>query len=251
MSTKSRRAAIRNQQFQTLSPLPSEPTRFIPSFQSPVPIEDEAVDAELIGPVERPGAVLVERAGLFRDGRQAVIVLLAGLEQGRFEERYDLVEDGVVSGHGDVMAGDVGEEDEVVGDPGPDALSAGRVPPVLDVPFDKLAGGRAEEMGAGFLRGSVDQGHRVLELVAEPEGAARLVGRRAAPEPAAQGLIEKPSVEDEVHRPIGRLDLDGAEDVIPAGLDLVEDAPESGGVAVDGEEPAGFLDLIGLAEDEE
>ena len=38
MSANGRRIETRNQASQTLSPLPPPPTRFIPSFQSPVPM---------------------------------------------------------------------------------------------------------------------------------------------------------------------------------------------------------------------
>ena len=72
---------------------------------------------------------------------------------------------------------------------------------------------------AGLAGRAVDQGHHVLELVAEAVGAARLVERRPAPDAAAQHLVEQPAVEQQVERRVGRLHLDGAEDRVPARLD--------------------------------
>ena len=44
---------------------------------------------------------------------------------------------------------------------------AGRVPPVLYVAFLELPRRRAQDLRPRLLRGAVDDGHRVLELVAE------------------------------------------------------------------------------------
>ncbi len=60
------------------------------------------------------------------------------------------------------------------------------------------------------------QGHHVLELVAEPEGAARLVVAGARPQPAAHVLIEQPAVHQQVEGVVRRADLDRVEDVVPA-----------------------------------
>ena len=70
--------------------------------------------------------------------------------------------------------------------------------------------------------------HPVLELVAEAIGATRLVEGRARHDAAAERLIEQPAVQHHIHRSIGRLDLDGAEDVIPFLLDLLQHRVEIG-----------------------
>ena len=49
------------------------------------------------------------------------------------------------------------------------------MPPVLDVAFHKLPRGGAQDMFARDLRRGVHQGHDILQLVAEPIGAARLI----------------------------------------------------------------------------
>ena len=62
----------------------------------------------------------------------------------------------------------------------------------------------------------------VLKLIAEPVGPSGLVEGGPGPDAAGQSLIEKPAVEEEVHRGIGCLDLDRAQHLIPVFLDLTE-----------------------------
>ena len=52
--------------------------------------------------------------------------------------------------------------------------------------------------------------HHVLQLIAEAEGAARLVVAAARPQPAADVLIEQPPVHQHVERIVRRAHLDGA-----------------------------------------
>jgi hypothetical protein len=68
----------------------------------------------------------------------------------------------------------------------------------------------------------MDQGHRVLQLVAEPERAARLIEPRAGPHAAGQRLIDEPTVGQEIDRRVGRFQMDHAQrpaPVIPHALD--------------------------------
>src|SRR4030095_897303 len=62
----------------------------------------------------------------------------------------------------------------------------------------------------------------VLQLVPEAVRTSGLIERRARPDAAGEGLIEKPAVEEEVQSGIGRLDLDRAEHLVPMFLDLAE-----------------------------
>ena len=71
--------------------------------------------------------------------------------------------------------------------------------------------------------------HHVLKLVAKAVGAARLVARRPRPDPAREGLVEEPAIEQKVHRAIGRPHLNRAEDVIPALGHRAQDGVEIGG----------------------
>jgi hypothetical protein len=52
---------------------------------------------------------------------------------------------------------------------------------VLDVALDELVRGCAEQVRPGEIRSRQRQGHRVLELIAEAEGPARLVVSGASP----------------------------------------------------------------------
>ena len=84
-----------------------------------------------------------------------------------------------------------------------------------DVAFRKLARGGVEDVRAGDRRHRVTQSHHVLQLVAEPECAARLVEARPTPDAAREGLVEQPSREEQVEGLVGRADRDRAEDVVP------------------------------------
>ena len=86
------------------------------------------------------------------------------------------------------------------------------MPPVLDVALHELAGRGAQEVLAREVRPATRERHDVLELVAEAVGAARLVEGGARPEPARQRLVEQPAVEQDVHRAVGRRDLDRADE---------------------------------------
>jgi hypothetical protein len=96
------------------------------------------------------------------------------------------------------------------------------MPPVLDVPFPKLSRSGSEEVLAHEFGPRHRQGQDVLELIAESVRPSGLVERGARPDAAREGLIEKPAVEEEVHRGIGRLDLDRFQHLIPVFLDLAE-----------------------------
>ena len=68
----------------------------------------------------------------------------------------------------------------------------------------------------------VDQRHRVLQLVAEAEGAAGLVEAAARPDAAGERLVEQPAVGQDVERGVGRLHLHRAERVLPVRQHRVE-----------------------------
>ncbi len=80
--------------------------------------------------------------------------------------------------------------------------------------------------------------HHVLQLVAEAVGAARLVERRARPDPAGQRLVEQPAVQQDVHRPIRRLHLHRAEDVVPVLGHRAQDRVEIGAAVARRPRPA-------------
>src|SRR5262245_21270332 len=89
------------------------------------------------------------------------------------------------------------------------------MPPVLYVALLELPRRRAQQVLARQLGPAVNQGHDVLELVAKAVGAARLIIRRARPEPATQRLVQQPAIDEQIERAVGRRDLDGAEYLVP------------------------------------
>ena len=92
--------------------------------------------------------------------------------------------------------------------------------------------GGVEDLVAG-QRGIVQQQRqRVLQLVAEAEGAARLVEGRARTDAAGQALVGQPVIDHRVEGRVRRLDLQRVEEAAPArlgfGQPLVEIAARGG-----------------------
>ncbi len=74
------------------------------------------------------------------------------------------------------------------------------------------------------VRPRESQRHRVLQLVAEAVGAARLVEAGARPGAAGQRLVEQPAIHHDVEGAIGRLDLHVAGELVPVRAHLRKDA---------------------------
>ncbi len=64
-------------------------------------------------------------------------------------------------------------------------------------------------------RFGVHQGHGVLELIAEAEGAAGLVKAGAGPHAAGQRLVDEPTIGEEIEGWIGSFDMHDAESLAP------------------------------------
>ena len=75
-------------------------------------------------------------------------------------------------------------------EPGPAVLEA--MEPVDHVPFEELLRGVQEDLPAGERRVHPDQVDRVLELVAEAVGPARLVEPAPGPDPLGERLVLQP-----------------------------------------------------------
>ena len=88
----------RNQPSHTLSPRPSWPTRFIPSFQSPEPISGRPCAPYFIERSMARTACSKRVASSSGDRREAVHLRLAGLERRRLEERHDFVQHRGIAG---------------------------------------------------------------------------------------------------------------------------------------------------------
>ena len=195
-------------------------------------------------------AVLVDRAELVADGRHVVVLLLIGPQDRGLEVGHRFVEQAEVAGRRDVVVDDQRQEEQVIGNASADASPAGRVPPVLNVPLLELPGRRAEDLRPGFRRGAVDEGHHVLELVAEAVRPAGLVERRPGPDPARQDLIRQPAVDHQVDGGVRRVNLDGAENAVPEFFHGGQGSPRRAGGGVFRDQPPNVIPRFGLTEDE-
>ena len=187
--------------------------------------ERQAVFAEPEPPENRPHAVFIETGGFPGPGGQIVIGVFLRIDRASLDEGDGLVQDAGVSRGQDVAARRQRQPEIIVRAVRPHAPACGRVPPVLDIPFGKLTGRAKEQMLARQPRFGVDEGHHILQLVAETEGAAGLVVPAARPEAARQGLIQKPAVGQHVEGRIGCFHLDGAERVFPVLPHRLQRAP--------------------------
>src|SRR5882724_3677113 len=67
-----------------------------------------------------------------------------------------------------------------------------------------------------------DESHRVLQLIPKAVRTTRLVEGGPRPDATRQGLVEKPTIDQKIERPIGGLHLDGAKEALPASAHDVE-----------------------------
>ena len=93
-----------------------------------------------------------------------------------------LIEDSDVAGGLQVVRHRIGQPQQIVRAARSQAAAARLVPPVLHVAFDELPSRGAEQMLAREVGPGQQQRHHVLQLIAEAEGAARLVVAGARPE---------------------------------------------------------------------
>jgi hypothetical protein len=112
--------------------------------------------------IERAGTVLEEGSGLVRDRRLEVGMVLVGAQRLAIEKRYGLVQDRAISGRLDIVCDGVSQPYPIVRDARADALAEQRQPPMLNIAFDELPSGGAQEMFAGQRRSRQRKCHPVL-----------------------------------------------------------------------------------------
>ena len=172
--------------------------------------------------VESSRTVVEQRTRLDGTLRLEVRVHLVREQVRSLEVRDSLVEDRHVAGDHEVPIDHVRQPDAIIGDPGSHAPTRRRMPPVLNVSLDKLACRRPQEVFPGDLALRGQQCDHVLELIAEPVGAAGLVERRPRPHPARERLVSEPAVEHDVHRAVGCAHLDRPLRVVPVARHVTE-----------------------------
>jgi hypothetical protein len=124
------------------------------------------------------------------------------------------------------------------------------MPPVEHVPLHELVARMEQDLLARNGRRECQERERVLELVAESERAARLVERRASPDPTAQRLVRQPRVHHEVELGRRRLDLGTRDEVVPPGAGAGERRLDRCGVCESREQLGGLRLARALAEHE-
>ncbi len=179
------------------------------------PEERKPVRADGRASFDRAYAVVEHRAIFCGDARRPVHFVFIVREQRRLQKRYAFIEDTRVTGCSYVFGDDVRQPEQIVGTTRAESTAGRLVPPVLHVAFGKLPSCGAKEVLARKVRPCERQCHHVLQLIAKAKRAAGLVIPASRPQPAADGLIEQPSVHQRVKRIVGRADLDGGEGGIP------------------------------------
>ncbi len=220
---------------------PAEPDALAAPFDAHathavVPVADadqrQAVRASRGRLAQGAQAMLVHGRLLVADLRQVVDLVLVRRERAHRDERHDLVEHARVAGDAHVLVHDVGQPREIVGEAGAHAASTLRMPPVLDVALDELAGGGAQDVLARHRGLRIHERHDVLQLVAESVRAARLIECRARPHAARERLVERPAIHHRVERGLRRADADDREPPLPLFDRLVHRRPRPRRVAV-------------------
>src|SRR5512142_807642 len=102
------------------------------------------------------------------------------------------------------------------------------MPPMLNVPLLEVAGRTSEEVPANEARFRVNERHHVLQLIAETEGAARLVVSAPCPKTARECLVEEPAIGQDVNGPVGCFDIHCAEGMAPVMPDSFESSSRPG-----------------------
>ena len=72
------------------------------------------------------------------------------------------------------------------------------MPPMLYIALDKLPRCVDKDLPSRPFRAEGQQGCRVLELIPETDGAARLVESGPPEEAAGYGLVDQPSIHDRI-----------------------------------------------------
>ena len=120
---------------------------------------------------------------------------------------------------------------------------------MLDIAFHELPSGRAQNMVARDIGRGMHEGHHILQLVAEAVSAARLIKRGAAPEAAAERLINQPAIEQKICRKLGRFHFDRAQDPIPPAAGFLKCCFDVRGIAEPVHKRARFFFVIRLSEE--
>ena len=126
---------------------PSAPTRFIPSFQSPVPISGRPwlPTARLRSSAR---AQCSNRVPLLSDTVARNTTRLVPPRSGPVKEGNDFIEETDIASDFKVVDDRVRQPEQIIGDAGPHAPAGWRMPPVLDIALHELPRGGAQHLRA-------------------------------------------------------------------------------------------------------
>src|SRR5437588_5541357 len=99
-------------------------------------------------------------------------------------------------------------------------------------------------------RGAVNQGHRILKLIAKTEGSSGLIKSRSRPHAAGKRLVEEPAVEKQIQWLIGSPDLNRPQDLFPPGTNASQSIPTLPRLAEAPKQTMDFFKRRRLAEQE-
>ena len=131
------------------------------------------------------------------------------------EKRNRFVEHERVAVDFDILSDRISQPSTIVGYAGPNALAGCGSHQCCTSPsanWRAAARSRCSRVRSGPRSG---ERHAILQLIAKAVGAAGLIEGRARPNAAGERLVEQPAIEHEVHRAVGRLDLDCAQNLAP------------------------------------
>ncbi len=117
------------------------------------------------------------------------------------------------------------------------------------IAFLELVLGGIENLAAGNCRVDRQQSQNILKLVAEAKRSAGLVKTCASPNAAGKGLVEHPTVEDQVCSRFGGMYLHCAEQLIPEYTGAFVGCTYIGGIMVFLGQCKSMFFIISLPED--
>ena len=144
------------------------------------------------------------------------------------KEGNDLIQDAEITGDLDVVGDNIRQPDSIIGDSRANPSSRFRQPPMLYIALYELPRGGSKQMLARHIRFRHDESHHVLKLVTKAIRAACLIEGRARPHSTGEGLVEKPTVQQNVHGTLRCRHLNRAKHAVPETDDRAEDGLKIG-----------------------
>ena len=213
--------------------------------------ERQTVLTEVEAVQNRTDTMVVQACRLFGAHGQIVIGVFIRVYRSALEEVDGLIQHAGIPRGEDIAARRERQPEVIVRTVGPHTPARWRMPPMLNISFYELTGGAQEQVLAHEIRPGVDECHHVLQLIAETEGAPRLVRCAARPQAARESLVQQPAVGQHVERRVGGFDIYCAEGVPPVLPHRIEGAARSGGPAKAADQVSGIAGVAADAEPED